>query len=127
MRNKDIYVGALQLLSQRADVEETADYEERAPYLIATFASEAARLDAAYRKAHDVEPGSAVHPVYASLGDLFACCDRFAPAACAYLASMLVIDEDPDLSDRLFDRYSDLMAGICCEVPAQIEPILQRY
>ena len=37
---------------------------------------------------------------------------RFAHPAAYYLAAMLAADEDPELSDVLFDRFSDSMATI---------------
>ena len=40
---------------------------------------------------------------------------------------MLVLDENEHLSDRLYHRYSDIMATICSELPAPIERIVERY
>ena len=50
MKNRDIYISALSLIGESVDIEENNDYEERAPYLLAAFCSEAASTDAAYRE-----------------------------------------------------------------------------
>ena len=37
------------------------------------------------------------------------------------------LHENPELSDKLFDRYSDMMSAICMEIPAVVESISDRY
>jgi hypothetical protein len=44
-----------------------------------------------------------------------------------YLASMLMLGEDDELSDRLYDKYSDIMSTITTNIPALIEKINNRY
>ena len=53
--------------------------------------------------------------------------DRFVNAATAYLAAMLIIDENGELSDKIYDKYCDMMARIQSEIPAKIEKIAQKY
>ena len=127
MKNQDIYDGALRILAEKSTQGTNEDYEERAPYLIAAFCCESARADAAYRKANGLSGGSSQSSVYLELSAEFPCCSRFAATASVYLASMLVIDENPELSDKLFDRYSDMMSAICMEIPAVVESISDRY
>ena len=52
---------------------------------------------------------------------------RFAHAAAYYLASMLIADENPELADTLFDRFSDAMATIRASVPATKGKIRNVY
>lgn len=127
MKNKDIYDGALKILAEKNAVGANDDYEERAPYLIAAFCSESASADAAYRRANYLPAANPVSEVYVDLASDFPCSTRFAAAACTYLASMLIIDDDTELSDKLFDKYSDIMSAICSEIPALIEDISDRY
>ena len=127
LKNRDIYTGALKILSERVEIGTSEDYEERAPYLIAAFCCECAEADRVYRRARSLPAAKAVNDVYVDLSADFACSSRFSTAACMYLASMLVIDEDPELSDKLFDKYSDIMSAICAELPAQIEAISNKY
>ncbi len=127
MKNQDIYDGALRILAERCDAGLNEDYEERAPYIIAAFCYESSEADAAYRKSHYLPAAPSVSEVYLNLSDKFPCCERFSAAACMYLASMLVVDEDSELSDKLFDKYSEMMSSICSKIPAIVEPISDKY
>ena len=127
MKNRDIYISALSLIGESVDIEENNDYEERAPYLLAAFCSEAASTDAAYREMKKLEAATSVDNVCLPLECDFPYADRFASAAVMYLAAMLVIDENIELSDKLFDRYCDTMATIQSEIPSRIEKIVQKY
>ena len=44
-----------------------------------------------------------------------------------YLAAMLVIDYDEELSDKLYDRYCDSVSVISSAIPFEIESIINRY
>ncbi|MGM9683113.1 MAG: hypothetical protein ACI3XQ_05905 [Eubacteriales bacterium] len=127
MKNRDIYLAALHLLGESADCDCNEDYEERAPYLIAAFCTETARLDLEYRKSHSLPPSEGADCVYLPLGSDFPRCDRLSAAASMYLASMLVIDENSELSDKLFDKYCDALSSVCNELPARVERIVQTY
>ncbi len=127
MKNRDIYISALHLIGERADAVENEDYAERAPYILAAFCTESAETDTAYRLQKGLAPRGSVNCVCIPLESDFPCADRFVNAATSYLAAMLVIDENMELSDKLFDRYCDCMATIQSELPAHIEKIAQRY
>ena len=127
MKNRDIYTSALRLIGEYPDAEVNSDYEERASYLLAAFCTEAAQVDKAYREANELEMPTESDCVYLPLESDFPCADRFANAASMYLAAMLVIDENIELSDKLFERYCDIMATIHSEIPAKIEKIAQKY
>ena len=45
MTNRDIYLRALSIIGESCDAEENEDYEERAPYLLAAFCTEAKEID----------------------------------------------------------------------------------
>ena len=127
MINREIYTTALRLIGENPDTSENSDYEDRAPYLLAAFCTESAEIDTAYREANDLPPRTPVNNVSISLTGVFPCASRFTTAASLYLAAMLVIDENIELSDKLFDRYCDAMATIQSEIPAKIEKIAQQY
>lgn len=127
MKNREIYDAALRVLAEKCVDGANDDYEERAPYLMANFCCESSRTDAAYRKAHSLASPKKVSSVFVELDADFPCCERFTTAAIMYLAAMLIVDENPDLSDKFFDRYSDAMSEICMEIPAVIERISDRY
>ena len=127
MKNRDIYNGALRILSEQIDLSANDDYQERAPYLIAAFCDENRDVDRAYRKANSLPEAPEVNAVCIELGEDFPCAPRFSSACCTYLAAMLIIDQDSDLSDKLYDKYSDMMSSICAGIPASVERISERY
>ena len=127
MINREIYLRALSLLGERCDSEGNEDYEERAPYLIAAFCTEAKEIDASYRESMKMSPAKEIDCVHIPLEATFPLADRFVNAATNYLAAMLIIDENTELSDKIYDIYCDLMASIQSEIPAKIEKIAQKY
>ena len=127
MKNRDVYSLALALLAENGDRIENGDYEERAGYLIAAFSSEAQEIDRRLCEAKGLSFTDEDIPIYLSLDEGFPLSDRFVSAAGAYLASMLILDEDPDLSDILFARYCDKLAAISEEIPMRSYPIADRY
>jgi hypothetical protein len=127
MKNKDIYTSAINLLAQNADENINEDYEERAPYLIASFCNEISEMDSAVRKALGIEKGSCFDRVWIDLEEDFPMLDRFVSAAIKYLAAMLVIDEDGDLSDKLYEMYCDGISKIRSQIPCILEKTANRY
>ncbi|MBQ9113036.1 MAG: hypothetical protein IJY08_05590 [Clostridia bacterium] len=127
MTVNEIYLGALSLLAESAFSGDTDDYAERAPYLAAAFCTEAQDTDDAMRAALGEPEAADFNAVHIPLDDSFPLLDRFAPAACLYIAAMLVIDEDEELSDRLYDRYSDCMSRICESVPSIPQTVTDVY
>ena len=112
MTNREIYNNSLALIGESLNSEYQEDYEERAPYIIASVASHNLMLDRRIRAAEALTAGHSFSPVYLSLDLDFPLCDRLAFPAALYVASLLVIDEDPDLSDTLYDKYCDSIATL---------------
>ena len=127
MFNGDIYLGALKLLAEPEDPERTADYADRAPYILANFISENAVADTCYRQAHGEKCQAVGSIAYAALDNIFPLSDRFVPAARFYLASMLIDAEDADRADHLFDRYCKSLTSILSEIPAMRDKIMNAY
>ena len=127
MTNRDIYLRALSIIGESCDVGENEDYEERAPYLLAAFCTEAKEIDAAYRESMKISPAKEIDCVHLPLEASFPLASRFVTAAANYLAAMLIIDENAELSDKIYDIYCDLMATIQSGIPARIEKIAQKY
>ena len=48
-------------------------------------------------------------------------------AASFYLASMLVMEDFEELSDRLYDRYCDIVSRFCKAIGAENSPITDVY
>lgn len=112
MLNQEIYEGALRLISESLEEGENEDYKDRASYLIAAFCCEVEELEGIMRRRLGLESRASFNPVWISLDDDFPSLDRLAVAACLYVAAMLILDDDPQRSDWLYDRYSDSLASI---------------
>lgn len=127
MKCKDIFKSALSLLNENGAADEDGDFAERAPYILSAMFSEAARLDKNYRASHGIDAQPEFNPTYTDLVSDFPLCDRFVSAAAFYLASMLVVDENDELSDRFYDKYCDSMASISSELCGKNEKIKNVY
>lgn len=127
---RDVYSAALALLSEPQGDDSAArrtDYDERAPYLLAAMCDEARAIDAAYRSASGEDAQPEFSPVCLEMYSSFPLTSRFAAPASAYLAAMLVLDENESLSDTLYSRYCDLMSELCAACPATSHPIVDVY
>jgi len=126
MKNREIYELALSFLAESGDRTENGDYEERAGYLLSAFATEVLEVN---RMLFEAEEGEAVVsiPLYLSLDEVFPMHERFAAAAGMYLGAMLVLTEDPSLSETLFSRYCDAISSIISSLPMTVERVKDRY
>ncbi len=127
---RDVYTSAKAMLAEplgESDAARHADYDERAPYLIAAMCDEARAIDAVFRRATGEPSQPEFSPVCIELDSPFPLTDRFAAPAAAYLAAMLVMDENEALSDTLYSRYCDLMSDICAACPASSKTIIDVY
>ena len=127
MTVQDIYDSSLRILAESTDPEDNADYAERAPFIIASFCTQNADLDKATRRMLGEASQHDFSAAYIELEDEFPLLERFAPAAALYLASMLVMEDFEDLSDRLYDRYCDLVSRFCEAVCLENSPITDVY
>ena len=124
MTCREIYNAALRLLCESA--ENALDYEDRAGYLLATFCTETSAIDNRYRAENGEGPQPSFAKLYMELDSTFPLSDILLPAAEFYLAAMLAIDENEELSDRYFAKYTDALAQIV-QPSAKTAPIKDRY
>lgn len=117
MTLRNVYETALRLLGEVECSASETELSERAPYIGAALCTEAAALDKAYRSAFGMEDATAFSGLYIDLDSEFPLADRFAPAAAYYMAAMLILDEDTELYEKLFDRFCDALASISAEIP----------
>jgi hypothetical protein len=134
----DIYNKALSFMGDLNDPLGNFDYAERAPYIIASFCSNARSTDKALRKINGLPDTAAFSRISIALLEQFPLCDELVHPASLYLAAMLIADDNPDLSDTLYDQYCDFMAtlaaslgsgnkGILPQSPAACESISEKY
>ena len=113
--NNDIYLASLALIDESDAKGDCSDLAERAPYLIASFASLCRSLDKKLRERDSLEAQPKFSSVKLKLEDEFPLCDILSAPAATYLASMLVSDENPKLSEALYDKYCDAIAMLGAE------------
>lgn len=129
MLYRDLIQSAIAIVCENAGVTfGNEDYHARAPYLLATFVTQYAKLDGDYRKANGLET-KVISTDAAAIesSDEFPLCDVFAPAAVYHLAAGLVIDENEEMSDKFFDRYINTVLEIRQNLPSVAKPIVDRY
>lgn len=126
---RDIYKAALALIGEIGDPKRTADYSERAPYILANSVCELKHLDENYRKANSLPEAPELPTVFVSLSltEPFPLADRFFGVVSEYLAALLIIEENSTLSDKLYNRFCLSMAAITAEIPAERQKILDKY
>jgi len=117
MTLRSVYETALKLIGEVEYTAAETELSERAPYIGAALCTEAAALDRAYRKAFGLNEAKEFPTLFLSLDSDFPLSDRFAPAAAYYMAAMLVLDEDEELYEKLFERFCDALAAISAEIP----------
>lgn len=128
MTYQDIFDAAVKLVCEEtADSSTNADYLERAPYLLAAFLNECDETDARYRKANGLEARLPFDKAQVTMSDAFLLCGCFTAPAVYYVSAMLVIDENEEMSDRFFARYSDLLSSILQTLPTTVETMKDRY
>lgn len=117
MKLRSVYETALKLIGEAENTASEAELEERAPYIGAALCREASALDRAYRNAFGMEEEPAFEGLYLELDSNFPLADRFAPAAAYYMGAMLILDEDLELYETLFERWCDSLASVSAEIP----------
>ena len=127
MTNRELYENALRLLAQPTEEGENEDYEERAPFLLAAFCNEAQEVDSFLRLASGISSAVEFARIWLPLDEEFPLLESLAPAACLYLAAMLILDEDSTLSDRLYDLYTETVSNIRSGISCTLETIVDRY
>ena len=127
MTCNNIFKKALRLLNEKGNEAENEDYAERAPFIIASMCSEAEETDRRYRTAKGLSPAASFNHVYIDLEEDFPLADRFASPAAFYLASMLILDENDGMADKMYHGYCDCMARIETGIPAVIERTSEVY
>ena len=115
------------LLAESSAPEETEDYEERAPYLLAAFCTEMCDLDKKFRLIAKDTADVVIDTVLLPLDGDFPLSPRFTVAASLYLAAMLILDSDEERSDALYEQYTDTISRIADSIPATLTSLVNKY
>ena len=106
---------SLALIDERELDGDTTDLEERAPYIIASFCALCKNLDKKIRERDELDDQSAFSSVKLDLNHTFPLSEPLVVPAATYVASMLIADENPSLSESLYDKYCDAIAILGAE------------
>ena len=127
MTNQSIYETALRLASETSASDANADYQERSAYLLPIICQRLAQTDRLYRLATTgTEQQIPAESPYA-LSDQFPLSDVFLSPASALLASLLVVEENAVLSERLEAVSHAALDAIRRDIPFRSEPIRNAY
>ena len=128
MTYRELFEAAVRMVDETTAEENIRDYEERATYLLATVCQQCASLDRFYRQAYGAEDAEVGEiDLCVELDASFALSAAFAPAVTYYLAAMLVLDENEDMSDTLFSHYANALASIRSGLPMKASETVDRY
>ncbi len=127
MQYRDILNAAIRILGESDANGNTSDYEERSAYLLGIFCADCVSLDMKHRKLAGETVSKPQIPACVSLDDTFPLSDVFVPTATYYLASMLVLEENEKISDKLFEEFSDSLCSIRAELCAISHSIKNKY
>lgn len=127
MTNRCVLDHALRLMGEDPAADDLGDYLQRAPALLCDACRALAAADRLCRGAAGMEeqvlPGG---DAYGPEAD-FPLCDALLPAAALHVASSLVFDENPALSERFYGRFSETVTACIGAIPATVEPIVNKY
>ncbi len=127
MKLREITDAALRLVCEDPDLIDTDDYKERATFILPTFCGHCSALDDRYRSAHAMNQKPSFSAACMLPEEEFPLADAFIAPATYYLAAMLSVDENEELSDRFFELYTDAIASVEAGLPAKAEAISDRY
>ena len=114
--NREIYENALALLGETGGEDLCSDYEERAPYVIASFCTQVSDVDKRIRMLEGLDAVGDFNKLYLDLDGNFPLCDKLLGCASLYLAAMLLSDNDYELADSFYDKYCDAIATLSASV-----------
>lgn len=127
MTLREIYEAAVHMVCEEPDDDTSADYEDRAAYILPTFCGHCAVSDVKYRLAHGMAAVTPTSAAYMELTEAFPLSEVFVAPATYYLAAMLTVDENEELSERFFALYTDALAAVEASLPASGETVADRY
>lgn len=129
MTNEEICQAAYHLVCEPDTGQEgiNADYLQRSGYLLAAVCRECETAENAYRAANGKSPVSLPDTLCYQMSTSFPLSAALSGAAAFGVASLLVADENPDLSADFRDRFRQELDGLLASLPMQSAPIVDRY
>ena len=127
MTHRDILNAAISLCGELRSTGYVEDYEERSLQLLPLVIYHFAAKDRAWRRANGLEEQTERLPTAPSPDSPFPLSQVFSTPAAAMLASLLVISENPEMSDRLNELSLRTAKTLTLETPMISEKIAEQY
>lgn len=127
MTNQDAFDAALRLIGEEPGAEDLADYTARGPQLVCGACRALAAADRLCRSAFGYAEQALPTGIEWPLGGDFPLCEELLSAAAAHIASTLLFDENPVLSDRCWVRFTAEVNALLGSLPAVLESVTERY
>ena len=127
MKYQEILDASIGMIGESGSTGNVGDYAERATYLMGTFCSQCLPVDRKYRISKGEIPEEITVPSCVTLSDSFPLSTVFVPAATYYIAAMLILEENEDISETLFGHYTDAIASIQNDLLASRHSIKNNY
>ena len=127
MKIKEIFDSTMGILSKNDITVSESDFKERAPFIIAMFCCNTAAVDRDLRESHGFPTQKHFNEVFLDMEEDFPLDSRFSTPAAYYLAAMLIMDEKENVSDRLFDLFSNNISEVIKEIPSRKHKIINVY
>ena len=127
MTYREIFRSAAALVAENVTDGISADYEDRACYILAIFCNQTAVIDKRYRLANGLQATTLPELVHVDLDTEFPLHAVFAPIAAYYLGSALSADENDAMSEQLFAQYTDAIASVVAALPAASAHVSDAY
>lgn len=127
MKYDSIKETAFALIGETNPFSDTRDYDDRFPFVLATFINQNSSLDSALKKQLGIVGKDCPAVSGCDIFGDFPLLDRFVTPAVYYVASMLITDENTELSDKFFGLYEKSMTDMYSALPLTHGQILDAY
>jgi len=127
LKIKAIFDAAINIINKKSGDEEYDEYMERATYILANFCCANAAIDRDFRETHGLPSQESFNEIVLDMDDDFPFDSRFSAPAAHYLAAILMLDENGDVSENIFDAYADNMSKVKNELPMKKGKIFNVY
>lgn len=129
MKNEEIYKAALHLVGELNSTQEAwnADYLERSGYLLAVVCRQCEPAENRYRASRGQSAVTLPDQLCYLMTAVFPLSPPLSTAAAFGLAALLAADENPELSEKMQDRFRQSLSEILASLPMEPESITDRY
>ena len=127
MNYSEIYESAVNLIGEAVGTPSVSDYETRAGYIMANVTTILIPIDAQYMAANGLTGSTPSIRAYVEMNKVFPLSSVFVPAATLYVAAMLVLTENAELSASFYELYRNELTRIRNTLSFKKGPTVDKY